>query len=96
MQPLPLFENLSEILPHFPGYLMYAFMATTLLFLEHSFYGDTKSVAIEFYARSARKTAIVLASQGTPSLDILRSICLLTLTDIAGECNCFFVQGVIR
>lgn len=66
-------------------------MAITLPFLEHSFYGGRKSTAIDFYVRSARKTTIGLASEGISSLNILQSICLLTLADIAGECIFFSI-----
>lgn len=98
LQPLPLFDidNLPGEVAYFPEFLLHAFMAITLPFLEHSFYGDRKPTVIDFYVRSARKTTIGLASQGILSLNILQSICLLTLVDIAGECSFFGMHKCIR
>lgn len=99
MQPLPLFDidNLPDDVAYFPEFLLHAFMAITLPFLEHSFYGNRKSTAIDFYVGSARKATIGLASKGIiSSLNTLQSICLLTLVDIAGECSFFRMHKCIR
>ncbi|RAH41097.1 fungal specific transcription factor domain-containing protein [Aspergillus brunneoviolaceus CBS 621.78] len=84
-QPLPLFdkERLSAQIRHYPDFLLQAFMALTLLFVELPFYGDAKAQAIELYLRSARPTVIQLAAEGTPSVPVLQALCLMTLSDVA-------------
>ncbi|KAI9930110.1 hypothetical protein MW887_011920 [Aspergillus wentii] len=85
LQPLPLFDmdGLSAQVSRFPQFLLRSFLAVTLLFSGHPFYGTSKADAIEFYVRSSRETTISLAAECTPSLEVIQSLCLLTLSDIS-------------
>ncbi|RAL10692.1 fungal specific transcription factor domain-containing protein [Aspergillus homomorphus CBS 101889] len=84
-QPLPLFdkEKLHIQIRQFPEFLLHAFLALTLLFVEPQFYGDARTEAIELYLRSVRPTVIQLAAEGNPSVPVLQALCLLTLSDVA-------------
>lgn len=86
-QPLLLFDTarLPAQLTHASPFLLRSFLAVTLLFSEHSFYGSAKCDAIEFYTHSARAAVVPLAAEGTASVEILQALCLLTLGDIAGN-----------
>lgn len=86
-QPLPLFnpDSLHEHVARFPQFLLKCFLAAVLPFSEHSFYDSSKSDAMEFYVRSAREAVIPRATEGTGAAELLQSLCLLTLSDIAGR-----------
>lgn len=92
LQPLPLFDPnlLHEHVLSFPLYLLRSFLAVTLLFSEHPFYGGSKSAAMEFYIRSAREMVILRAAEGIGTVELLQSLCLLTLCDIAGKLSTWF------
>ncbi|PLB53074.1 hypothetical protein P170DRAFT_507782 [Aspergillus steynii IBT 23096] len=85
LQPLPLFniETLSTQVLRFPPYLLHSFLAVTMPFSEHSFFGNAKEKAIDSYVRSARETVIHAATEGESSVELLQSLCLLSLNDLA-------------
>lgn len=87
LQPLPLFniDHLFIEVAYLPQYLLRSFLAITLLFTEHPFYGTAKNAAIEFYIRTARETVVFLATEGELSLQTLQTLCLLALSDAAGD-----------
>ncbi|KAF9891514.1 hypothetical protein FE257_003981 [Aspergillus nanangensis] len=84
-QPLPLFniDSLSIEAAYLPQFLLRSFLAITVVFTEHRFYGSSKAEAIEFYTRTAREAVIHLATEGHISLHVLQALCLLTLGDLA-------------
>lgn len=94
LQPLPLFnvDTLSTNVLHFPPFLLRTFLAATMLFSEHPFFGSAKAEAIEFYVRSARESVMDSAAEGQPSVEVLQSLCLLTLNDLAGWLLSLFMQ----
>ncbi|KZF23061.1 hypothetical protein L228DRAFT_142458 [Xylona heveae TC161] len=85
LQPLQLFNisTLPNQVTHFPDFLLYSLLAIGLHFSDHEFYKDKRSAAIQFYVRSARDIVIQLATEGKSSLELLQSLCLLALADVA-------------
>ena len=86
-QPLSIFDvdTLAAQAANFPPFLLRSFLAITMLFSDHAFFGVAKEEAIDFYVRSARGTALYLATEGNSSVETLQSLCLLTLSDLAGR-----------
>lgn len=89
LQPLPLFrlEDLQKYLTTAPRFLLWSFLALTLTFSNHEFYGGRVSEAIEFYTQSAHDTVIKLAAEGVTRLEVTQSMCLLALRYVEGECG---------
>ncbi|KAE8312382.1 hypothetical protein BDV41DRAFT_565172 [Aspergillus transmontanensis] len=86
-QPFPLFD--VALLPsrwsQWPHYLLQSFLAASLTFADSSFHGNMKSCTTDRFVNLARMTAIPLAAEGMASLQVLQSLCLLTICDIAAK-----------
>ncbi|KAK6823807.1 hypothetical protein RU639_006240 [Aspergillus parasiticus] len=86
-QPFPLFD--VALLPsrwsQWPPYLLQSFLAASLTFADSSFHGNMKSCTTDRFVNLARMTAIPLAAEGMASLQVLQSLCLLTICDIAAK-----------
>lgn len=85
-QPLPQFKpkDLRASIDLWPSFVRYSFYALLLHYTEPCFYTNTKQAAIAFYTESAQKSVDELASQGIASVQILHSLCFLSLIDILG------------
>ncbi|KAL6917048.1 hypothetical protein FSHL1_008278 [Fusarium sambucinum] len=85
LQPLLLFKlpDLKLYLNAAPKYLLDSFLALTVRYSTHAFYWDQQARAVEYYSSSAQQTVISLASQGIPRLEVVQSLCMLVLVDIA-------------
>ncbi|PIA93177.1 hypothetical protein CB0940_05143 [Cercospora beticola] len=86
LQPLPLFDEdqLHGEITQQRGrtYLLHAFCALTLAFSDHELYRDKRSELVAGFAESARHMVLPLAAEGSSRLDVLRTLCLLALTEI--------------
>ncbi|RGP77230.1 hypothetical protein FLONG3_4745 [Fusarium longipes] len=85
LQPLLLFKlpDLKRYLHSAPRYLKDSFLALTARYSTHAFYQGQQAQAVEFYVSSAQQTVTGLALQGIPRLEIVQSLCLLVLVDVA-------------
>ncbi|KAH6993100.1 hypothetical protein EDB82DRAFT_428505 [Fusarium venenatum] len=75
-------DMMSETLPE-ATFSPDNFLALTVRHSTHAFYRGQQARAVEYYTSSAQQTVISLASQGIPRLEVVQSICLLVLVDIA-------------
>lgn len=86
-QPFPLFD--VALLPcqwsQWPPFLLQSFLAATLTFTESFFHENMESCTKDRFIHLARATVIPLAAEGIASLQILQSLCLLSICDIAGK-----------
>lgn len=87
LQPLPLLrlDDLAEYLARAPQFIRWSFLALTLSFSSHQFYLGKEAEAIEFYTRSAEETTNRLAVEGSSSVEITQSLCLLALSYIKSK-----------
>lgn len=67
-----------------PNFLRFSFYALLLHYTDPFYYSNRKQVAIAFYTESAQKSVDDLASQGIASIQIIHSLCFLSLVDILG------------
>ncbi|KAM5359120.1 hypothetical protein ACJZ2D_014726 [Fusarium nematophilum] len=81
LQPLPLFnvQGLEEQLAIGPQFLLWSFMALTMVFSTHPFYEGQESAAADFYTRTAEESVKNLASEGVPTPELTKSLCLIAL-----------------
>ncbi|KAF5534279.1 C6 transcription factor [Fusarium napiforme] len=87
LQPLPLFtlNRLEEQLLDGPDFLLWSFMALTLMLSTHPFYDGQRTFARDFYTRKAEETVGVLASEGDISPEVIQSLCLIALKHINNQ-----------
>ncbi|XEV01255.1 hypothetical protein FSHL1_006542 [Fusarium sambucinum] len=84
MQPIPLFRpnELLDYLKSSSRHLRYSFLALGLSLKAQTAQFPTQFDLIDNYARCARAEVHDLASQGISKLQVVQSLCLLTLRDI--------------
>ncbi|KLP10136.1 Uncharacterized protein Y057_2614 [Fusarium fujikuroi] len=87
LQPLPLFrlDKLEEQLLKGPHFLLWSFMALTLMLSTHSFYDGQRTVARDFYTRKADEVISILASEGDISPEVTQSLCLIALKHLNSQ-----------
>ncbi|CVK87074.1 uncharacterized protein FPRN_05448 [Fusarium proliferatum] len=87
LQPLPLFslDRLEERLLDGPHFLLWSFMALTLMLSTHSFYDGQRTVARDFYTRKAEEVISILASEGDISPEVTQSLCLIALKHLNSQ-----------
>ncbi|KAF5614602.1 C6 transcription factor [Fusarium sp. NRRL 25303] len=87
LQPLPLFslDRLEERLLDGPHFLLWSFMALTLMLSTHPFYDGQRTVARDFYTRKADEVISILASEGDISPEVTQSLCLITLKHLNSQ-----------
>ncbi|KAJ3458906.1 hypothetical protein MRS44_013015 [Fusarium solani] len=85
LQPLPLFnpDDLWERMAILPQFLLHSFLALMLKFSIHEFYHGEEVEAASLYNRLAADATMRLAFDGAPRLEVIQSLCLLTLRNIA-------------
>jgi hypothetical protein len=83
---LPLFnpDDLWERMAILPQFLLHSFLALMLKFSIHEFYHGEEVEAASLYNRLAADATMRLAFDGAPRLEVIQSLCLLTLRNIAG------------
>ncbi|WAO86322.1 Zn(2)-C6 fungal-type domain-containing protein [Fusarium falciforme] len=81
LQPLPLFnvQGLEEQLATGPQFLLWSFMALTMMFSTHPFYEGQESAAVDFYTCTAEERIKSLASEGVLIPELTKSLCLIAL-----------------
>ncbi|KAF5537114.1 C6 transcription factor [Fusarium phyllophilum] len=81
LQPLPLFrlDKLEEQLLDGRQFLLWSFMALTLMLSTHPFYDGQKTFARDFYTRKAEEVVSILAFEGDTSPQVTQSLCLIAL-----------------
>lgn len=67
-----------------PQFLLHSFLALMLKFSIHEFYHGEEVEAASLYNRLAADATMRLAFDGAPRLEVIQSLCLLTLRNIAG------------
>lgn len=77
-------DGLAEYLTRAPRYLRWSFLALTLRISGHQFYAGNDIEVAHYYARGAEETSSRLAAKGVSNVDLIQSLCLLTLTYIKG------------
>ncbi|KAF5698054.1 C6 transcription factor [Fusarium globosum] len=87
LQPLPLFrlDRLEEQLLKGPHFLLWSFMALTLMLSTHPFYDGQRTVATDFYTRKAEEVVSNLASEGDKSPEVTQSLCLIALKHLNNQ-----------
>ncbi|RKL39309.1 hypothetical protein BFJ72_g6781 [Fusarium proliferatum] len=87
LQPLPLFrlDRLEEQLLKAPRFLLWSFMALTLMLSTHPFYDGQRTVATDFYTRKAEEVVSNLASEGDKSPEVTQSLCLIALKHLNNQ-----------
>ncbi|KAF5632034.1 C6 transcription factor [Fusarium sp. NRRL 52700] len=87
LQPLPLFklDRLEEQLLDGPHFLLWSFMALTLMLSTHTFYDDQTTFARDFYTRKAEEVVGVLASEGNVSPEVTQALCLIALKHLNNQ-----------
>ncbi|KAF2156375.1 hypothetical protein K461DRAFT_275486 [Myriangium duriaei CBS 260.36] len=78
LQPLPLFDlnGLAEYLAKAPSYLRWSFISLCWSF-------ESTGHDLDSYAKASRQTVMELACEGTATFDIIKSLCLLAMRDMA-------------
>ncbi|PNP61517.1 hypothetical protein FNYG_13804 [Fusarium nygamai] len=81
LQPLPLFrlDTIEEQLLDGPHFLLWSFMALTLMLSTHPFYDGQRTFARDFYTRKAEEAVSILAFEGDTSPEVTQSLCLIAL-----------------
>ncbi|KAF5536405.1 C6 transcription factor [Fusarium mexicanum] len=87
LQPLPLFrlDEIEEQLINGPDFLLWSFMALTLMLSTHPFYDGQRTFARDFYTRKAEEAVSVLASEGDISPEVTQSLCLIALKHLNNQ-----------
>jgi hypothetical protein len=86
LQPLPLFglEGLSDRLAESSPFLRWSFLALCLNLSPPVLSAGQEPDAGQRYSRMSHQTVVRLASEGTATLEVLESLCLLALSDMIG------------
>jgi len=63
-------------------YLVDSFCALTILFSDHSLYGDQKLACAREHADAARNVVNSLSLEASSQLEVLQALCLLALFDM--------------
>ncbi|KAF5591735.1 C6 transcription factor [Fusarium pseudocircinatum] len=87
LQPLPLFrlDKLQEQLLNGHDFLLWSFMALTLMLSTHPFFDGQRPFAREFYTRKAEEAVSALASEGDTSPEVTQSLCLIALKHLNNQ-----------
>lgn len=87
LQPLPLFnvQGLEEQLATGPQFLLWSFMALTMMFSTHPFYEGQESAAVDFYTCTAEERIKSLASEGVLIPELTKSLCLIALKHLKSK-----------
>ncbi|KAF5708532.1 C6 transcription factor [Fusarium mundagurra] len=87
LQPLPLFrlDRLEEQLLDGPDFLLWSFMALTLMLSTYPFYDGQRTAARDFYTRKAEEVVSNLASEGDISPEVTQSLCLIALKHLNNQ-----------
>ncbi|QGJ00510.1 hypothetical protein CEK26_001954 [Fusarium fujikuroi] len=95
LQPLPLFDlpTLGERLNDAPQYFLYSFLALMLEFTTHEYFRNNHAEASSYYSRSAATTIQRLAAEGKHHVEIVQTLCMMALRDIAGKRNAWMSIG---
>ncbi|KAF4969876.1 hypothetical protein FSARC_2971 [Fusarium sarcochroum] len=81
LQPLPLFclDRLEDRLVAGPQFLLWSFLALTLMLSTHPFYDGQRTFALDFYTRKSEEVTSSLASEGATTPELTQALCLIAL-----------------
>ncbi|KAI5463873.1 hypothetical protein BGZ63DRAFT_382479 [Mariannaea sp. PMI_226] len=84
LQPLPIFRtsDLVHYLTVAPQFLLHSFLALVLTLKRPGLYCDPFSERIQLYTESAEEAVRKLAAKGASTIEVIQSLCLLSLRDI--------------